>query len=90
MPRTSVCRRGSPDDQSVKLNALAGAQASSSGQQVFLPPGTYVVSDIQLPAHVNLLGVPGKSRLLFGGNKSLLKRKRRQPGATLRYSRRRR
>ncbi len=63
---------GSPDDQSVKLNALL-ATASSSGQQVFLPPGTYVVSDIQLPAHVNLLGVPGKSRLLFGGNKSLLK-----------------
>ncbi|MBZ9654307.1 TIGR03808 family TAT-translocated repetitive protein [Phyllobacterium lublinensis] len=63
---------GSPDDQSAKLSALL-AQASSSGQQVFLPPGTYVVSDIQLPAYVNLAGVPGQSRLVFGGYRGFLK-----------------
>ncbi|UXN60819.1 TIGR03808 family TAT-translocated repetitive protein [Phyllobacterium zundukense] len=62
---------GGPDDQTIKLNALL-AKASSSGQQIFLPPGAYIASGVQFPAYVNLLGVSGKSRLLFGGKSSLL------------------
>ncbi|CAN7551680.1 TIGR03808 family TAT-translocated repetitive protein [Phyllobacterium sp. LjRoot231] len=62
---------GSPDDQTVKLNALL-AKASSSGQRIFLPPGSYIVSGVRFPAYVNLLGVSGKSRLLFGGKSGLV------------------
>ncbi|TXR49794.1 TIGR03808 family TAT-translocated repetitive protein [Phyllobacterium endophyticum] len=62
---------GAPDDQTVELNALL-VKASSSGQQIFLPPGTYIVSGVQAPGYVNLSGVPGKSRLLFGGRSALM------------------
>jgi uncharacterized secreted repeat protein (TIGR03808 family) len=62
---------GSPSDQTAKLNALL-TKASSSGQQIFLPPGAYIVSGVQFPAYVNLLGVSGKSRLLFGGKTGLV------------------
>ncbi len=64
-------RPGSPDDQTGKLNALL-TKASSAGQQIFLPPGTYIVSGVQFPAYVNLVGVSGKSRLLFGGKSGLV------------------
>ncbi len=63
---------GGPDDQTFKLNALL-TKASSSGQQIFLPPGAYIVSGVQFPAYVNLLGVSGKSRLLFGGKSGLIR-----------------
>ncbi|ATU92398.1 TIGR03808 family TAT-translocated repetitive protein [Phyllobacterium zundukense] len=63
---------GSPDDQSVKFNALL-AKASAAGEQIFLPPGTYVVSGLTFPVYVNLRGIAGKSRLLFGGYTSLIK-----------------
>ena len=63
---------GGPDDQTIKLNALL-TKASSSGQQIFLPPGAYIVSGLQFPAYVNLLGVSGKSRLLFGGKSGLIR-----------------
>lgn len=62
---------GSPNDQSVKLNALL-AKASAAGAQIFLPPGTYIASGILLPAYVNLAGVSGQSRILFGGKNSLI------------------
>jgi uncharacterized secreted repeat protein (TIGR03808 family) len=62
---------GSPNDQSVQLNALL-MRASSTGEQIFLPPGTYIASGIQLPAYVNLVGVSGQSRILFGGKWGLI------------------
>ncbi len=56
----------------MKFNALL-AKASAAGEQIFLPPGTYVVSGLTFPVYVNLRGFAGKSRLLFGGYTSLIK-----------------
>lgn len=56
----------------MKFNALL-AKASAAGEQIFLPPGTYVVSGLTFPVYVNLRGIAGKSRLLFGGYTSLIK-----------------
>ncbi|MER9725028.1 MULTISPECIES: TIGR03808 family TAT-translocated repetitive protein [unclassified Mesorhizobium] len=60
-----------PDDQS-KAFATMLAEASQRNAPVFLPPGTYVVSNLTLPARVRLSGVPGASRILYGGNGHLL------------------
>ncbi|MGH7004330.1 MAG: TIGR03808 family TAT-translocated repetitive protein [Alphaproteobacteria bacterium] len=62
---------GSASDQSARFNELL-AQASAGGEQIFLPPGTYVVSGLALPAYVNLVGVAGRSRLQFGGAGGLI------------------
>lgn len=62
---------GSSNDQSVKFNALL-TKASAAGEQIFLPPGTYIASGIQFPAYVNLAGVSGQSRVLFGGKNGLI------------------
>lgn len=61
---------GAADDQSVMFDALL-KQAASGGEQIFLPPGTYIVSGLQFPSYVNLVGVSGQSRLRLGG-KSLI------------------
>ncbi|QND52322.1 TIGR03808 family TAT-translocated repetitive protein [Phyllobacterium sp. 628] len=58
---------GSPDDQGRALNALL-QRASSTGEQIFLPPGTYIVSGVEFPDRVNIAGIPGTTRLLNGGN----------------------
>lgn len=60
-------KQGSTIDQTAIFTKLL-TQASLSGEQIFLPPGTYIVSDLQFPAYVNLLGVSGKSRLEYGGS----------------------
>lgn len=65
---------GSSNDQTVTFNAIL-TKASAAGGQIFLPPGTYIASGIRFPAYVNLLGVAGQSRLLFGGNSSLISAK---------------
>ncbi|MER8905462.1 TIGR03808 family TAT-translocated repetitive protein [Mesorhizobium sp. M0772] len=59
------------DDQG-KAFARMLAEASERNAPVFLPPGTYVVSNLTLPARVRLSGVPGASRILYGGNGHLL------------------
>lgn len=41
--------------------------ASARDMPVFLPPGTYVVSNLSLPARVRLTGVPGATRIVYGG-----------------------
>ncbi len=58
---------GAIDDQSRKLQAILDA-ASASDQPIFLPPGIYHVSNLNLPARVRLSGVPGASRLVYSGN----------------------
>jgi uncharacterized secreted repeat protein (TIGR03808 family) len=62
---------GSPDDQTAKFNALL-TKASAAGEQIFLPPGTYIASGLQFPAYVNLAGMSGKSRIVFGGRNGLI------------------
>ena len=56
-----------PDDQSRKFAEILEA-ASSSNQPVFLPAGTYVISNMALPKRVRLQGVPGASRIVYGGD----------------------
>ncbi|MGX9144792.1 TIGR03808 family TAT-translocated repetitive protein [Mesorhizobium sp. 128a] len=59
------------DDQS-KAFARMLAEASEGNMPVFLPPGNYLVSNLTLPARVRLSGVPGASRVLYGGGGRLL------------------
>ena len=62
---------GTLDDQSKAFSKLLEKSAESEAP-VFLPPGTYVVSNITLPRRVRLSGVPGATRLLYGGDGHLL------------------
>lgn len=62
---------GALDDQSRKFQHMLDA-ASDQGQPVFIPPGTYVVSNLNLPRTVRLSGVPGATRIVYGGNGHLL------------------
>ncbi len=59
------------DDQS-KAFARMLAEASARNAPMFLPPGNYIVSNLTLPARVRLSGVPGASRVLYGGGGRLL------------------
>ncbi|TJW41411.1 MAG: TIGR03808 family TAT-translocated repetitive protein, partial [Mesorhizobium sp.] len=62
---------GALDDQS-KAFARLLRDASDRDMPVFLPPGTYVVSNLSLPGRIRLSGVPGASRIVYGGNGHLL------------------
>ncbi|WP_204350715.1 hypothetical protein, partial [Klebsiella variicola] len=73
---------GSPDDQGKALNALL-QKASATGDQIFLQPGTYIVSGVDLPARTNLAGISGATRLVYGGGGSFL---RASSGAQIRLS----
>lgn len=57
---------GALDDQSKKFAKMLH-DANIRDMPVFLPPGTYVVSNISLPARVRLTGVPGATRIVYGG-----------------------
>lgn len=62
---------GSADDQSREFSEML-ERAAASDAPVFLPPGAYVISNVKLPARVRLSGVPGATRLVYGGGGSLL------------------
>lgn len=62
---------GAVDDQS-KAFAKLLRDATERDMPVFLPPGTYVVSNLTLPARVRLSGVPGATRIVYGGNGHLM------------------
>ncbi|MBX3567996.1 MAG: TIGR03808 family TAT-translocated repetitive protein [Rhizobiaceae bacterium] len=62
---------GTLDDQSRAFARLIEKSAESDAP-VFLPPGTYVVSNIKLPPRLRLTGVPGATRILYGGDGHLL------------------
>ncbi len=47
-------------------------RASDQDAAVFLPPGQYNLSNISLPRRVRLTGVPGATRLVYGGDGFLL------------------
>ncbi|MBL8573057.1 MAG: TIGR03808 family TAT-translocated repetitive protein [Hyphomicrobiaceae bacterium] len=53
-------------DQTRALRKLL-EQGTGAGRPVFLPPGRYAVADLVLPDGARLIGVPGKSRLVFAG-----------------------
>lgn len=58
---------GAMDDQSKAFAKLLD-KAGSTGNAVFLPPGDYVVSNLTLPRGLRLTGVPGATRILYGGD----------------------
>src|SRR5918994_23239 len=60
-------RPGAFDDQS-KAFAKMLDEAANRDMPVFLPPGVYVVSNLSLPRHVRLSGVPGVTRIIYGGH----------------------
>ncbi|RJT33519.1 TIGR03808 family TAT-translocated repetitive protein [Mesorhizobium waimense] len=62
---------GAVDDQS-KAFAKLLRDAAKRDMPVFLPPGTYVVSNLTLPARIRLSGVPGATRIVYGGNGHLM------------------
>ncbi|MCV0396130.1 MAG: TIGR03808 family TAT-translocated repetitive protein [Rhizobiaceae bacterium] len=55
------------DDQSKTFQAMLD-RAAERGIAIHLPAGDYVVSNIDLPAAVHLSGVPGASRIVYGGD----------------------
>ncbi len=59
------------DDQS-KAFAKMLDEAANRDMPVFLPPGVYVVSNLSLPRHVRLSGVPGATRIVYGGDGHLM------------------
>ena len=61
-------RPDSSDDQSLAFQAML-AEASHHNMPLFLPPGRYIVSDIALPSHVRITGVPGATHIIQGGAK---------------------
>jgi uncharacterized secreted repeat protein (TIGR03808 family) len=63
---------GAADDQSALLTQALG-KAEAAGQALFLPPGRYEISEVELPARTQLIGVPGETRLAFRGGAFMLR-----------------
>ncbi len=59
------------EDQSRILQRLLET-ASQEDRQVFLPAGTYMISNLRLPPRVRLSGVPGATKLVFAGGDSMI------------------
>jgi uncharacterized secreted repeat protein (TIGR03808 family) len=57
-------------DQSRLLQRLLDS-ASDSNHQIFLPAGSYAVSGIKLPARTRLAGIPGATRLVYTGDRTM-------------------
>lgn len=63
--------RPGSDDQSDAFARML-ERASEQGSAVFLPPGIYTISNLSLPRRVRLIGVPGATRIVYGGGGHLL------------------
>ena len=61
----------SNSDQSGLLSDIL-ARASLQGQTVFLPAGEYILSNVQLPSNVSILGANGRTILRSTGEASIL------------------
>jgi uncharacterized secreted repeat protein (TIGR03808 family) len=59
------------DDQSKAFSNMLD-EAANRDMPVFLPPGVYIVSNLSLPRHVRLSGVPGTTRIVYGGDGYLM------------------
>ncbi len=60
------------DRKSTSLQKMID-QASASNVPVFLPPGTYRVSNLTLPENTRITGVPGASRIVYTGDGALFR-----------------
>lgn len=79
LPIVDVDLRGSIDasehgvrpgasDRKSKAFARLLKDAAAKNTPVFLPPGDYVISNIALPDNTRLTGVPGATRIVYGGD----------------------
>lgn len=57
---------GTADNQSKRFEKML-RKAAASDVPVFLPPGTYRLSNIDLPDNTRITGVPGASRIVYTG-----------------------
>ena len=62
----------SPDDQSGPLQD-ALLKASAEGRPLFLPPGTYLAGNLQVPSNLTIEGVPGASVLAAAAGSAVLR-----------------
>ncbi len=62
---------GTSDIKSGKLQALID-NAARTNTPLFLPPGNYTVSNLTLPDNTRITGVPGATRLIYGGDGYLM------------------
>ncbi|TAA63156.1 TIGR03808 family TAT-translocated repetitive protein [Shinella sp. JR1-6] len=60
--------RPGADDRKSKAFAKLLKDAAAKNTPVFLPPGDYAVSNITLPDNTRLTGVPGATRIVYGGD----------------------
>ncbi|NKN39568.1 TIGR03808 family TAT-translocated repetitive protein [Agrobacterium sp. a22-2] len=63
---------GASDNQSKRFQQILD-KAARRAMPVYLPPGTYTVSNIELPDGTRLVGAAGASRLIYGGDGHLLR-----------------
>lgn len=62
---------GTSDIRSGKLQTMIDS-AARDNTPLFLPPGNYNVSNLTLPDNTRITGVPGATRLLYGGDGHLI------------------
>lgn len=67
----AALRPGAVDDQSLALQAAID-RAVADDRPLFLQPGRYEVSNIRLRDGLTLVGVPGRTRLVYGGGGHLV------------------
>ncbi|MDL2407701.1 TIGR03808 family TAT-translocated repetitive protein [Rhizobium calliandrae] len=73
-PIDAIAYRATPganDIKSGKLQAMID-NAARNNAPVFLPPGNYSVSNLILPDNTRITGIPGASRLVYGGEGHLM------------------
>lgn len=59
------------DDQSAQMQRAIN-RAVEKGRALFLPAGTYPVANLRLPSGTLIVGVPGRTRLVYQGGGGLL------------------
>lgn len=64
-------RPGALDNQSAAFQEAVN-RAAAEGQPLFVPAGDYLVSNIDLPSGLTLIGVPGQSRIRYAGDGHLM------------------
>lgn len=62
---------GTSDIKSGKLQAMIDS-AARNNLPLLLPPGNYTVSNLTLPDNTRITGVPGATRLVYGGDGHLM------------------
>ncbi|MEM6382589.1 MAG: TIGR03808 family TAT-translocated repetitive protein [Pseudomonadota bacterium] len=60
-------RPGALDNQSVRFQEAVNA-AARQGNALFVPGGDYMVSNIDLPSNLTMVGVPGQTRIRYAGD----------------------